>query len=160
MTTTPSAAAPTTPVRATPGAHRLLLWLPVPAFVGVPWLLVEGDSAISSGVADLDALYGLAAFTIVALSIGLGLSTVVVAAVFSFTSPSARATGALVNAAWTASSGLGLVALVAWSTATDSVLRTSATAGTQVGWQVAAGVVALLPLVVVLAVRGVARPRA
>lgn len=163
MTTTPSVASSSAPARPAPtvipGA-RLLMWLPVPALAAAVWLLVEGDSAISGGVADLDPLYGLAVMMIVAIGVGLGLTVVVLAAIFSFMTPPARATGCLATSAWCAVAGVSYVGFVAWGTASDSVLQTSATAGAQVGWQLAAGVVTVLPLVVVLAVRGAAGRRA
>lgn len=153
MTTAPVAYAPSMPVAPSTASHRLLLWLPVPVALAVAFLLIRGDAALTSGVADLDPLYGLATLFIGVVCAVSGVVSLVLAVVFSFLAPSTRAGGSLGGALWSSITLVGLTVLVAWGSATDGVLEDSTTFGAQYPWQVAALVVALLPVVAVLVAR-------
>ncbi len=163
MTTTPFARpaqpAPAQPVRPPLTSSRWFLWLPVPATVAMALLLTQAWDAVTTGAADLDPLYGLMLLVVYAGAAVMGLTSVVVAAVLSASAPATRAVGALGSVLVTATFGLGVVGLSAWSNATEPALVVSTTAGAQVVWEVAAGVAVLVPLVALAVVWLVDRSR-
>lgn len=162
MTTTPVApVVPVRPAASSPGptSSRWLPWLSLPATAAMAYLLCRGEDAVASGVADLDPLYGLAYLFIIAVAGVMALVSLVLAVVFMFTSPETRAAGTLAGALWTATVGFCFTVWYGVGDTSDSVYLTSTTYGDQVGWQVAAGAVTLVPLVVVALVAALGRRR-
>lgn len=149
MTTT-SYAAPARPVSSA-SSSRWLLWPPLVAIAAMAVLQCYGCVALSDGAPDLDPLYALGLLFVVLVAVGIALPVLLAAVVLSFTSPASRVVGSVLVSAWTALSGLGSVGYVWWAASTDPELVGSSTAGDEVAWFVGAGLVVVVPLVVVVA---------
>lgn len=139
---TPSASSDSSPLTARQRAagSRLLLWLPVPLWGAVAALAIRGE-ANSYNPSDE---FGFAPIMLGLLCTVLGLVALVLALAFSFGGSAFRARGVLATGAWTAVTGV-LFAVFG--------VIVVATGGSGAAEFVAAGVVALVPLVVALAVR-------
>ncbi len=123
------------------------LWLPLPAFAGCCWLLVTGDLVVQDGVPPVqqDPLFGLATLFIMALCILGGFVSLVLAVVGS-ASARARPGVTLGSAIWASSVLAAFTLYLAVVTWFEPVYADSSTLGDQVPYQVAAGILALLPL--------------
>jgi hypothetical protein len=155
VTTTPYAAIPAPPEqRYSPAASLLVVWLPVVAWAFVGGFLVLANEAKRAGLPADDLASGLSWFysaLVVCAVVVLALVSLVLALVFSFTPGDARFHGGLGGAIYTAVTGGGLVAFVAWLS-TTSLAIDSPTADDRFVWLVAAGLAALVPLGAAVAV--------
>lgn len=136
----------------TPAMSRAFLWLPLPTIATVAIFLSIGHSQLVSGLSD-PFLEELLIVFIVAGAVVVALPVLAFAVVFSFPEGSRRRFGAALGVAmWTTVTCLAATAWLVF-VSTDGWYRESASYGAQFGWQVAAAVMALVPLGAVLVAR-------